>query len=76
MEWPEVPVWPLALAGALLASLAVAWFAPSAFWLPLALLPAVLIVALAAAYPAEATAVWLGALATCPEMWLGGIIGG
>jgi O-antigen ligase len=75
MEWPEVPVWPLALGGALLAGLAIAWFAPGAFWLPLAILPAAAILALAAAYPAEATALWLAALATCPEMWLGDLIG-
>jgi len=75
MEWPEVPVWPLGLGGVLLAALAVAWFAPHDFWLPLALLPAGVVLALAAAYPAEATALWLAALATCPEMWLGDLIG-
>ena len=75
MEWLEVPVWPLGLGGVLLSGLAVAWFAPHAFWLPLALLPAAVSLALAAAYPAEATALWLAALATCPEMWLGDLIG-
>ena len=75
MEWPEVPVWPLGLAAALLAGFAVAWFAPSAFWPPLALVPAVVTLALAATYPAEATALWLAALATCPEIWLGDLIG-
>jgi O-antigen ligase len=75
MEWPEVPVWPLAVGGALLAGLAVAWFAPHAFWLPLGAMPAAAILALAAAYPAEASALWLAALATCPEMWLGDLLG-
>ena len=75
MDWPEIPVWPLGLGGALLASLAVAWFAPAAFWLPLALLPGAALLTLAAVYPAEATALWLAALATCPEMWLGDLIG-
>jgi len=75
MEWPEIPVWPLGLWAALLAGLALVWFAPGAAWAPLALLPAVGILALAAAYPAEATALWLAALATCPEMWLGDLIG-
>jgi O-antigen ligase len=75
MEWPEIPVWPLGLGAALLAGLALVWFAPGAAWAPLALLPAVGILALAAAYPAEATALWLAALATCPEMWLGDLIG-
>jgi O-antigen ligase len=75
MEWPEVPVWPLAVGGALLAGLAVAWFAPPAFWLPLGAVPAATILALAAAYPAEASALWLAALATCPEMWLGDLLG-
>jgi O-antigen ligase len=75
MEWSELPVWPLGLGGVLLSSLAVAWFAPHAFWLPLVLLPAAATLALAAAYPAEATALWLAWLATCPEMWLGDLIG-
>jgi O-antigen ligase len=75
MEWPEIPIWPLGLGGALLAGLALAWFMPDAVWLPLALLPAALTLALAAVYPAEATALWLAALATCPEMWLGDLIG-
>jgi O-antigen ligase len=75
MEWPEVPVWPLGLGGALLSGIAIAWFAPHVFWLPLALLPATAILALAAVYPAEATALWLAAVATCPEMWLGDLIG-
>ena len=75
MEWPEVPVWPVCFGGALLAGLAVAWFAPAAFWLPLAAIPAAVGLALAAAYPAEASALWLAALATCPEMWLGALIG-
>jgi O-antigen ligase len=75
MEWPEVPVWPLGLGAALMAGLAVAWFAPHDVWLPLALLPAAVILALGVAYPAEATALWLAALATCPEMWLGDLIG-
>jgi O-antigen ligase len=75
MEWPALPVLPLSLAATLLAGLALAWFAPDHFWLPLALLPAALSLALAAAFPAEATALWLAALATCPEMWLGDLIG-
>jgi O-antigen ligase len=75
MEWPWAPVWPLGLGGMLLASLALAWFAPDSLWLSLALLPAVVVLALAAAYPAEATAVWLALLSTCPEMWLGDLIG-
>jgi len=75
MEWPWAPVWPLGLGGMLLASLALAWFAPESFWLSLTLLPAVLVLTLAAAYPAEATAVWLAVLSTCPEMWLGDLIG-
>ena len=75
MEWPEVPVLPLAAASTLFAGLALAWFAPEAFWAPLALLPAVLALLLAVTYPAEATALWLAALATCPEMWLGDLIG-
>ncbi len=75
MEWPEISVWPLGLWGALLAGAALAWFAPGAFWLPALLLPAAVILAVAAVYPAEATALWLAALATCPEMWLGDLIG-
>ena len=75
MEWPEVPVWPLGLGAALLAGFALAWFGPGSFWPPLALLPAAVLLALAAAFPAEATALWLAALATCPEMWLGDLIG-
>src|SRR5579875_3038243 len=74
MDW-EIPVWPLGMASALLAGLALAWFAPTAFWPPLAFLPMVALLGLAAAYPAAATALWLAALATCPEMWLGDIIG-
>ena len=75
MEWPEIPSWPALAGSALLAALGLAWFAPAAFWPPLALLPAALALALAAAFPAEATALWLAALATCPEMWLGDLIG-
>jgi O-antigen ligase len=55
--------------------LGIAWFDPAAFWLSLAILPAAVILAVAAVYPAEATALWLAALATCPEMWLGDLIG-
>jgi O-antigen ligase len=75
MEWSEVSVWPAVAGAALLAALGLAWFAPDAFWPPLAFLPAALALALAAAFPAEATALWLAALATCPEMWLGDLIG-
>jgi O-antigen ligase len=75
MEWPGNPFWPSGLAGAMLAGLALAWLAPHDFWPPLALAPAALALALAAAYPARATALWLAALATCPEMWLGDLIG-
>ena len=75
MEWREAPVWTLSLGAASVAGLALAWFAPVALWPSLALLPAAIILAVAAAYPAEATALWLAALATCPEMWLGDLIG-
>jgi O-antigen ligase len=75
MEWPEDPVWPLGLGAALLAGLAVAWFAPQAFWLPLAVVPVTVTLGLAAVYPAQASGLWLAALATCPEMWLGDLIG-
>jgi O-antigen ligase len=75
MEWSEVPVWPLGLGAALLAGLGLAWFTPDAIWLPFALLPLAGGLALAAAFPAQATALWLAALATCPEMWLGELIG-
>src|SRR5579875_2460782 len=76
MEWPEVPVWPAVLAGALLAGFGLAWFMPAAIWPSLALLTASLALAAAAAFPAEATALWLAALATCPKTWLGDLIGG
>ncbi|WP_419758948.1 O-antigen ligase family protein [Acidisoma sp.] len=75
MEWPEVPVWPLAFGGMLLVGLALAWFMPDALWPAITLFPVAAIAALAAARPAAATALWLAALATCPEMWLGDLIG-
>jgi O-antigen ligase len=75
MEWPDTPFWPALAGSALLAGLGLAWFAPAAVWPPLALPPALLALALAAAFPAEATALWLTVLATCPEMWLGDLIG-
>jgi O-antigen ligase len=75
MEWPEISVWPALAGSALLAGLCLAWFAPDAVWPMLVLPPAMLALALAAAYPAAATAIWLAALATCPEMWLGDLIG-
>jgi O-antigen ligase len=75
MDWPDNPFWPALAGSALLAGLGLAWFAPGDFWPPLTLLPAALALALAAAFPAEATALWLAALATCPEMWLGDLIG-
>ena len=76
MDWSELPALPLMLGGALMAGLGVAWFAPWVLWPALLLLPVSVVLALAAAFPATATALWLAVLATCPEMWLGDLIGG
>ncbi len=67
--------WPLAALALLASGLGLAWFAPGAMAATLAGPPALAILLVAAAFPAEATAVWLAALATCPEMWLGDLIG-
>jgi O-antigen ligase len=53
--------------------LALAWTLPGS--LPAILILAPATVALAARFSADATALWLAALATCPEMWLGDLIG-
>ncbi|MCB8874140.1 hypothetical protein [Acidisoma silvae] len=54
--------------------LALAWFTPAWLLYALPLAPAAVALALTARFPAQATALWLGLLATCPEMWLGDII--
>jgi O-antigen ligase len=54
---------------------ATAWTMPSLFFLSLVLPAAALAICLSFAYPAGATALWLAILATCPEMWLGDLVG-
>ncbi|MCB8883609.1 O-antigen ligase family protein [Acidisoma cellulosilytica] len=68
--------WPGLACLSALAGLVLAWFTPQILLpalLPTA--PVVLLLALAARFPAQAVALWLAALATCPDMWLGDIIG-
>jgi O-antigen ligase len=48
---------------------------PSLFFLGLTIPASVLVACLSFAYPAGATALWLAVLATCPEMWLGDLVG-
>jgi O-antigen ligase len=57
------------------ASAATAWAVPSLFFLGLVLPAAALAICLSFAYPPQATALWLAVLATCPEMWLGDLVG-
>lgn len=75
MKWCRDAVWPSLLGLSLLAGLCLAWLAPQILPASLIIPPAVMALALAARFPAQATALWLALLATCPEMWLGDLIG-
>jgi O-antigen ligase len=75
MKWSASLVWPVAAAGALGAGLCLAWFTPQALGPALLAAPLLASLLLTASFPAQATALWLAALATCPEMWLGDLIG-
>ncbi|HTI03155.1 MAG TPA: O-antigen ligase family protein [Acidisoma sp.] len=66
--------WPAFGLAAILAGFGLAWFAPDSFWPALALAPASLLVAWAAAFPHKATVLWLLVIATCPEMWLADLL--
>ncbi|GAB0119239.1 O-antigen ligase family protein [Acidisoma sp. 7E03] len=66
--------WPAMVGAAVFLAAALAWFAPEAFWITLLLGPGLLLLALAAAFPARATMLWLLAVATCPEMWLADLL--
>lgn len=67
-------VWPASGMAAVFLAAALAWCAPQMFWPVLALVPLGCLLALAAAFPAEATMLWLLVVATCPEMWLGDLL--
>jgi O-antigen ligase len=75
MNWYQSLVWPLAFVSLLAVGFCLAWFMPGALVPALAAAPALAVLLLAAAFPAQATALWLAGLATCPEMWLGDLIG-
>ena len=71
-----VSSWVMMLAGAgLLGATVLAWGAPELFGPALLLIPGCVGIGLAARYPDHAVVIWLLALATCPEMWLGDLIG-
>jgi O-antigen ligase len=72
-HWPRAAAWALGIGIGCVA--AAAWTTPSLFFLGLILPAAALVVCLSFAYPAGATALWLAVLATCPEMWLGDLVG-
>jgi O-antigen ligase len=63
-------------AGATALCAAFVWSAPDLFLPSLAVPLASVVAGLAIAYPAVATPLWLAVIATCPEMWLGDLLGG
>jgi O-antigen ligase len=52
-----------------------AWGAPDVFGLSLLLIPILVSLALVARSPDHALVIWIAVIATCPEMWLGDLIG-
>jgi O-antigen ligase len=75
MKSDDILSWTLVAGGAAgLAAAIFAWGAPDIFCPTLLVIPFLIIIAVAAACPAHATLIWLLALATSPEMWLGDLI--
>jgi hypothetical protein len=70
MKWSDILIWPAIAGGVLVAAPGLAWFAPETLWPPLIQLLAAFLLGLVAAYPAQATALWLAVLATCPKWGL------
>lgn len=75
MKWYLSSFWPVLAGLSGLTGMALAWTNPAFLPDALPVTPALLALALAARFPAQATALWLAAIATCPEMWLGDLIG-